>query len=106
MRAALVFMLTEQSCTQRWYMNTARARARNSVGAAIGVQAAISGHFCRIILYHAFQKFIQNSATRFISCNFTRNSNTTRLRTAAPNRGTETWLELEAWPFVALRGGR
>ena len=29
-------------------------------------------------------EFIQNSATRFISCNFTRNSNTTRLRTAAP----------------------
>ena len=29
-------------------------------------------------------EFIQNSATRFISCNFTRNSNTTRLKTAAP----------------------
>jgi hypothetical protein len=29
-------------------------------------------------------EFIQNSATRFISCNFTRNSNATRLRTAAP----------------------
>jgi hypothetical protein len=29
-------------------------------------------------------EFIQNSATRFISCNFTRNSNPTRLRTAAP----------------------
>ena len=29
-------------------------------------------------------EFIQNSATRFISCNFTRNSNTTRFRTAAP----------------------
>eukprot|EP01043_Picozoa_sp_COSAG02_P092604 COSAG02_NODE_29204_length_574_cov_0.762105_1_plen_55_part_01 len=25
-----------------------------------GVQPAISGHFCTIILYHAFQKFIQN----------------------------------------------
>eukprot|EP01043_Picozoa_sp_COSAG02_P028892 COSAG02_NODE_1773_length_10980_cov_8.196765_10_plen_161_part_00 len=29
-------------------------------------------------------EFIQTSATRFISCNFTRNSSTTRFRTAAP----------------------
>ena len=42
------------------------------------------------------------SVTRFISCNFTRNSGTTRLRIVAPNRGTDTWLELETWRSAEL----
>ena len=48
-----------------------------------GVQHANPGHFGTLILSYAFQKFIQNSATRFNSCKFTRNSGTTRLRAAA-----------------------
>ena len=53
------------------------------------------GENCTLILWYLFQKFIQNSATRFNSCKFTRNSGTTRLRAAALARVREArpeWL--------------
>ena len=78
------FRITHNLNTVALMMKFCSTWALGQILHLVGVQAAISGHFCTIILYHAFQKFIQNSATRFISCNFTRNSNTTRLRTAAP----------------------
>eukprot|EP01043_Picozoa_sp_COSAG02_P031256 COSAG02_NODE_2031_length_10066_cov_115.646333_4_plen_123_part_00 len=50
-------------------------------------------------------EFIQNSATRFISCNFTRNSNATRPRTAAPAEPVSngsSWRHGPSWPSAVL----
>ena len=50
-------------------------------------------------------EFIQNSATRVIPCNFTRISNTTRLRTAAPAeqvRNGSSWKHGPSGPSVRL----
>ena len=72
------------------------------------MQTGNPAHFCTIILYHVFQKFIQNSATRFNSCKFTRNSGTTRLRAAALARvvrrvrNGSSWKRGPSWPSVRV----
>ena len=49
-------------------------------------------------------EYIQNSATRFNSCKFTRNSGATRLRTALADRGCVRNGSTRSWKRAALRG--
>jgi hypothetical protein len=92
------------TATGRWVGGSARFRVRPGVGWVGAMLAHTVLEFCVFSSFShenpvlCMHEFIQNSATRFISCNFTRNSNTTRLRTAAP---AEQVRNGSSWRHVA-----